>query len=111
MLVTLGVLNQKRQLVVPLSDDRHALLTLRMDSLEEANLWQRYRDADQWPNAAAWWKQNAKMMAEADPETRVAHAQGRHRATPSTISPTTPRAPRRSIASRTCAARTRRPAP
>jgi HEAT repeat protein len=71
VLVTLGVLNQKRQLLVPATDDRHALLTLRMDSLEEANLWQRFRDTDQWPNAAAWWKQNEKMMADADPETRV----------------------------------------
>ena len=71
VLAVLGVLNQRRQLAVPVTDERHALLKLRMDSLEEANLWQRYRDTDQWPNAAEWWKQNEKMMADADPETRV----------------------------------------
>ncbi len=72
VLVTVGVMNQKRSLVVPFSDPKYALFRLRMRSLEEANLWQRYRDADRWPNAAEWWKVNAQQMAEADPATRIA---------------------------------------
>ncbi len=71
VLVTLGVLNQRRQMLVPATDDRHALLKLRMDSLEEVNLWQRYRDTDQWPNAATWWAKSEKMMSDADPEARI----------------------------------------
>jgi len=40
---------------------------MRIQSLVEANAWQRYRDVDRWPDALAWWKTNVKLMEEADP--------------------------------------------
>lgn len=71
VLVTLGVMNQKRRMAVPSSDPRHALLRMRMDSLEDTNLWQHYRDTDRWPNAAEWWRTQAEVMAAADPSERT----------------------------------------
>ncbi len=70
VVVVLGVLNQRRRLVVPPSDPRYPLIRMRVTSLLEANEWQRYRDIDRWPDAVAWWKTNVEMVEQADPETR-----------------------------------------
>ena len=70
LLIVLSVMNQRRRMAVPASDDRYPLLRMRFDSLIESNLWQLYRDADQWQDAQAWWKANVEMMEQADPATR-----------------------------------------
>ncbi|MHC5010409.1 MAG: HEAT repeat domain-containing protein [Planctomycetota bacterium] len=70
LVVVLGVMNQERRMVVPADHEDYPLLRMRMDSLVDANLWQRYRDPDQWPDMRAWWKKNAEMMAQASPEAR-----------------------------------------
>ncbi len=70
VLVTLGVLNQTRRMAVPAGDPRYPLLRMRFDSLLGANRWQRYRDADRWPDAKEWWVANADTVRQADPETR-----------------------------------------
>ncbi|MFV1959670.1 MAG: hypothetical protein ACC662_09705, partial [Planctomycetota bacterium] len=70
LVILLGVGNQRRELVIPASDERYPLLSMRVESLLEANQWQRYRDVDRWPDVQAWWKTNVKLMEDADPETR-----------------------------------------
>jgi HEAT repeat protein len=70
--VRLGVLNQERRMaVLPGGEDgRHATLSARVDALEEANVWQRYRDVDRWPDAAGWRKAQAEFFATAEPDVR-----------------------------------------
>ncbi len=70
LLISLGVGNQLRRMLVPASDARYALLRLRFDSLAEANRWQRYRDTDQWPDPHAWWTTNVGIFEQADPSDR-----------------------------------------
>jgi HEAT repeat protein len=70
VLVSVSVMNQEKTMAVPADDPRHALLAMRASSLGEANVWQRYRDVDTWPDARAWWDTNARLMQEADPESR-----------------------------------------
>ena len=47
-------------------------IKMRMDALMDANLWQKYRDTDKWPDAQAWWKTNVDAIAQASPEERRA---------------------------------------
>jgi HEAT repeat protein len=70
--VRLGVLNQERRMaLLPGGEDgRYATLSARVDALEEANVWQRYRDADRWPDAAAWRRAQAELFASAAPDVR-----------------------------------------
>jgi HEAT repeat protein len=69
--VTLGVANQEARLVaMPGPTGAYAVLKVRLDALEETNLWQRYRDQDQWPDAETWWEKNADLMVQASPEQR-----------------------------------------
>ncbi|MCC7138557.1 MAG: HEAT repeat domain-containing protein [Planctomycetes bacterium] len=72
--VRVGVMNQERRLVlVPAGDDpRHAVLTARLEALEDQNLWQRYRDVDAAPDAAAWRREQAAAMEALDPAARRA---------------------------------------
>lgn len=67
-----GILNQEKRMVLsPSRDDaRYETLLARVVALEETNLWQRYRDADQFPDATVWWPQQAEIFAAAAPETR-----------------------------------------
>ena len=57
-------------MAIPVDDERYALLKMRFDSLLDANRWQRYRDVDRWPDAKAWWKTNARLLRQADPDVR-----------------------------------------
>ena len=72
--VRVGVLNQERRLVVvPSTDDlRYVLVRARLDALEEANLWQRYRDVSEFPDEDSWWRRQSERFASADAETRKA---------------------------------------
>ncbi len=71
--VTLGVRNLESRLGLSPREDaeRYAVLKLRFESLEEANLWQRYRDVDAWPDARAWWDATAQAFEQADPDVRA----------------------------------------
>ncbi len=85
--VTLGVMNQRRRMAVSAelvgageveqraNAARYQRIKLRMDALVEANIWQRYRDADKWPDHLSWWKTNAEPLAQASPVERRAMLQ------------------------------------
>jgi HEAT repeat protein len=82
--VTLGVMNQRKRMVVTadilgasdsaLQDNqrKYERLKMRMDALIDANIWQRYRDTDKWPDAQTWWKTNVETISQASPEERRA---------------------------------------
>ncbi len=73
---TLGVLNQRRQLTVAKRlpnghvNPDYERLRLRVESLIDTNLWQRYRDAEKWADAKTWWTRNEPLIANATPEER-----------------------------------------
>jgi HEAT repeat protein len=71
--VVLAVRNQESRVIVAPDPDPAALAVLRQRfrSLEDANLWQRYRDTDRWPDPATWWSSQARDMAQAEPDVRV----------------------------------------
>ena len=81
--IRVGVMNQEKRLVlVPSHEDpRHGTLLARLESLEEMNVWQRYRDAKAYPDAAAWQKKMAEVFQGAAPDVRraVLVADGRRR--------------------------------
>lgn len=70
--VSLGVRNLESRLGLSPREDaeRYPMLKLRFESLVEANLWQRYRDVDAWPDARAWWEATAREVEQADPDVR-----------------------------------------
>ena len=70
--VKLGVMNQERRMVLlPSAEDpRYGTLSARLVAIEEQNLWQRYRDVNEFPNAVAWWKETTERFAAASPEVR-----------------------------------------
>jgi len=82
--VTLGVMNQRKRMVVTAevvgasatgaqeNVRKYERLKMRMDALIDANVWQRYRDTDKWPDAHTWWRTNVDTMAQASPEERRA---------------------------------------
>ncbi len=82
--VTLGVLNQRKRMVITAGllrgteteradhDRRYQRMKMRMDALVAANRWQRYRDTDRWQDARAWWKTNVDAMAQASPDEQKA---------------------------------------
>lgn len=82
--VTLGVLNQRKRMTVNADAvglgeadglehrRRYERLRMRMDALLEANLWQRFRDTDKWPDMQSYWKANVELMRQAEPEERSA---------------------------------------
>jgi HEAT repeat protein len=73
--VTLGVRTLESRVTLAPGDDRgtprYSVLRARFESLEEANLWQRYRDTDAWPDAAAWRSAASAEMAQSEPEVRA----------------------------------------
>jgi HEAT repeat protein len=71
--VVLSVRNQESRVTVTPDPDPAALHVLRQrfKSLEDANLWQRYRDTDRWPDAGTWRTAQAREMAQAEPDERV----------------------------------------
>ncbi len=85
--VTLGVLNQRKRLTVSADEmglsevdgqahrQKFARMRMRMNALIDANLWQKFRDTDKWPDAQSYWKANVDLMAQADPEQRRAMLQ------------------------------------
>jgi len=82
--VTIGVMNQRKRMTVNAESvglaeadalvlrRKYERIRMRMNALIEANLWQRYRDTDKWPDMQSYWKANAEAMAQADPATRRA---------------------------------------
>ncbi len=82
--VTLGVLNQRKRMTVsaetigldePERQDhrrKYERIRMRMNALIDANLWQRYRDTDKWPDVQSFWKTNVELMAQAEPDQRRA---------------------------------------
>ncbi|MDA1195939.1 MAG: HEAT repeat domain-containing protein [Planctomycetota bacterium] len=85
--VTLGVMNQRKRMTVS-SDvvgageierlgnrQQFQRLKMRMDALADANVWQRYRDTDQWADALTFWKTNVESFAQASPAERTAMLQ------------------------------------
>lgn len=73
--VSLGVADQRKTLILFPGGEapdsaRYMQMQMRFASLLEANVWQRYRDHDRNPDAKAWWRTNAPLMAEASPEER-----------------------------------------
>ena len=85
--VTLGVLNQRKRMTVSAemvgggdseklaNRQKYDRLRMRMEALLETNLWQRYRDADKWPDHLAWWKTNVDPLMQASPAERQAMLQ------------------------------------
>ncbi len=85
--VTLGVLNQRKRMTVSAeivgagesekrtNKQKFDRLRMRMDALLEANIWQRYRDADKWPDRLAWWRTNVDVLMQASPAERQAFLQ------------------------------------
>ena len=71
--VVLTVRNQESRVTVAASEDAggYAVLRARFVGLEQANLWQQYRDTDRWPDAATWWEAQAREMEQAEPELRL----------------------------------------
>jgi HEAT repeat protein len=71
--VRLGVLNQERRLVLqPREDGRYADMVARLTALEDSNVWQRYRDTDEFPDPVAWWDRQGQVFEGADASTRAA---------------------------------------
>lgn len=73
--VTLAVRNLESRVGLSPADspDTYGHLKARFESLEEANLWQRYRDTDRWPDLRAWHEAVSAEMAEAaDASVRAA---------------------------------------
>ncbi len=70
--VKVGVFNQERRLVVVPSkeDARYETLRGRMDALEEGSAWQRYRDADEFPDAGVWRKRQTELFSTAEADVR-----------------------------------------
>lgn len=70
--IVLGVYNQERRMVlIPSTTETGYLrLKMRMQSLIDANIWQRYRDKDKHKDVRDWWRRNTKAMAEAAPDQR-----------------------------------------
>ena len=85
--VTVGILNQRKRMTVSPdlvgateqereeSRRKHQRIRVRLDALLAANIWQRYRDADKWPDHQAWWKANVDILAQASPQERRAMLQ------------------------------------
>ena len=85
--VTLGVLNQRKRMTVSAevvgageveklsNKQKYDRMRMRMEALLDTNIWQRYRDADKWPDHLAWWKQNVDPLMQASPEERKAMLQ------------------------------------
>ncbi len=71
--VSLGVMNQRKQMVLTPAENEMAFMRLKMRfmSLIDANLWQRYRDKDKTADARTWWEKNGPIMAEAGPDERA----------------------------------------
>jgi hypothetical protein len=71
--VVLTVRNQESRVTVAASEDAsgYAVLRARFVGLEEANLWQQYRDTDRWPDPTSWWEQQSREMEQAEPELRL----------------------------------------
>lgn len=73
--VTLGVRTQESRVVLAPDKDaptpRFEVLRARFESLEEANVWQRYRDVDAWPDEKAWREAAGAEMAQAAPDVRA----------------------------------------
>ncbi|MDJ0521424.1 MAG: HEAT repeat domain-containing protein [Planctomycetota bacterium] len=82
--VTLGVLNQRKRMSVnaevlglgeadqQANRQQYERIRMRMNALIDANLWQRYRDTDKWPDMQSYWKANVELMAQAEPDERGA---------------------------------------
>lgn len=85
--VTLGVMNQRKRMSVSAEvvggsetekrelRQKYDRIKMRMDALIAANVWQRYRDADRWPDHNAWWKANVDPLMQASPGERRAMLQ------------------------------------
>lgn len=85
--VTLGVLNQRKRMTVSAeivgaeeaekraNKQKYDRIKMRMEALADANVWQRYRDADKWPDHLAWWKTNVDPLMQASPAERKAMLQ------------------------------------
>ncbi len=70
--VRVGVFNQERRLVLTPSkeDGRYETLRARLDALAEGSAWQRYRDADEFPDAEVWRKRQTEIFSTAEADVR-----------------------------------------
>ena len=62
MTVTADILGAS-EAVLQENQRKYERIKMRMDALIAANVWQRYRDTDKWPDAQVWWKTNVDTIS------------------------------------------------